>query len=181
MRVVAGIAKGKKIDTLKGNTIRPTADRVKESVFNILGAQIIDSQVLDLYSGSGALGIEALSRGAKSCIFVDNNHECAVVIKSNLERIGFNGEILKRDAVQAINGLAKNGVKIDVLFADPPYDKDLAKNLLSQLANHDILTDSSIIIIEHSQREEPVTVGRFVKIREKKYGDTIVSLYKVNK
>ncbi len=178
MRIIAGTAKGRKLKTIQGQETRPTADRVKEAIFNLLGASVIDARVLDLYSGSGALGIEALSRGAKDCVFIDNNTDCIKVVKDNLENAGFTGQVLKQEADKALQDLAAKGVKFSLVFADPPYNLDLAKNLLSQIASHDILCASALILIEHSNREEVEENQLFTKLVAKRYGDTLVSLYR---
>lgn len=170
IRVIAGTAKGKRLKTLKGQIVRPTSSKVKGAIFNILGNAIIDAEVLDLFSGSGALGIEALSRGAKSVVFVENDPRCIVVIKENLKHCGFSGDIymdIKR---------LKNG-RFAIVLADPPYGKDMARNLLSQLDSCSILKNFSLVVIEHSKRdviEEPLS---WKKIQEKRYGDTIISIY----
>lgn len=175
------MAKGRKLRTVKGQGTRPTADRVKEAVFNLLGAAVIDASVLDLYCGSGALGIEALSRGAKDCVFIDSNTACINVIKNNLQNAGFTGLVIKREAGKAMKDLAAKGLKFSLIFADPPYNLNLARNILSQIASHDILCASALIVIEHSNREEVEENQLFTKLVAKRYGDTLVSLYRRRK
>lgn len=172
MRVIAGIAKGKRLKGPKGPSVRPTLDKVKGAMFNILGERIVDARVLDLFSGSGALGIEALSRGASSCIFVDSNVR---YIKDNLKTAGFSARVIRGNVAQVIKQLAKENAQFDIVLADPPYGKGMARKILYWLEINDILTNSSIIIIEHSKRE----VVEREKVKEKRYGDTVISVFRL--
>jgi len=170
MRIIAGINKGKRLKAPRGLSIRPTLDKVKGAIFNIIGSRITDSSVLDLFSGTGALGIEALSRGASNCVFVDKKVR---YIRENLKVSGFNGRIIKSDVRSAINQLDKDGFKFDIVIADPPYKWVGVKNLLSWLKESGILAFPNLVVIEHS---------RFTKInhkcvKEKYYGDTVVSVF----
>lgn len=170
MRVIAGIAKGKRLKAPKGSSVRPTLDKVKGAIFNILGNRIIEAMVLDLFSGSGALGIEALSRGASSCVFVDTQIKC---IKDNLISTGLNGRVIRGNVERVIKQLAKENLRFDIVLADPPYGKELARNILSWLQISGILTNSGLIVVEHSKRE----LIEKEKVREKRYGDTVVSVF----
>lgn len=172
IRVIAGIAKGKRLKTLRGETVRPTSDKVRGAVFNILGDAIIDAGVLDLFSGTGALGIEALSRGARDVAFVDNDTRC---IRENLKNCGFAGDVIKGDVYKVIHKLDKN--RFNIIFADPPYGKELARNLLSQLDSCSILKNFSLVVIEHSKRDVISEPLPWQKIKERRYGDTVISIY----
>lgn len=182
MRVIAGIAKGKKLGMPKGSSVRPTLDKVKGAIFNILGSRIVDAVVLDLFSGSGALGIEALSRGACSCVFVDTQIKC---IKDNLISVGLtqslragaglSTRVIKGNVERVIKQLAKENLRFDIVLADPPYGKKIARNILSWLEISGIVANSGLIVIEHSKRE---LIER-EKVQEKRYGDTVVSVFKL--
>lgn len=179
MRVITGSAKGRRLKAIKNTSIRPTSDKVKGAIFNILGNAIIDADILDLFSGTGALGIEALSRGARSAVFVENEFRCLKIIQDNLYLCSLSGETIKGDVYKIVERLGKNS--FNIVFADPPYGKDLARNLLSHLDKFSILKNFAFIIIEHSKKdilEEPV---QFSKIKENRYGDTVVSIYKYTK
>ena len=147
MRIISGIAKGTKLYTLAGLSTRPTLDRVKESLFSILQNKLIDAVVLDLFSGSGALGLESLSRGAKKAILCDNNPEAIKIIKKNVEKCHFEElvEIKRQDYKKC---LAEINEKVDIIFIDPPYSKDIAVNAVKIIANNEIIKEDSIIILE---------------------------------
>ena len=154
MRIIAGQFKGRKIDFPEH--IRPTQDKVREAIFNTLGQDFKGRIVLDLFAGSGAMGLEALSRGAKNVVFVDIERKCNLLIKSNLEDFG---ELLKRtqvveiyrqDGFHAVTIAAKRKRRFDVVFADPPYHKGLAKKLLKTPDLDDIVAPYSFLVVEHA-------------------------------
>lgn len=176
IRVVAGSSKGRKLRTLKGISLRPTSGKVRGAIFNILGDAVINSSVLDLFSGSGALGIEALSRGAGNVTFVDNDTR---FIKENLKNCGFSGNVIMGDTYKAIKRLEKNS--FNLVFADPPYRRNLARNLLQELYRNSILKNFSFVVIEHSKNDVISGTKDWEKVQEKKYGDTIVSIYRLCK
>lgn len=149
MRVISGIAKGIRLDSLEGNNTRPTLDRVKEALFNILQNDIRDADVLDLFSGSGALAIEALSRGAKSCVLCDKSNEAIQVIKKNLQktRLEENTRIIKDDYMKALQKLEQE-YKFDLIFIDPPYRDNIAVNAIQTILEFDLLSKNGIIILE---------------------------------
>lgn len=180
MRIISGLAKGKRLKTLKGMAVRPTSDKVRGAIFNILGMRhLVNANVLDLFSGTGALGIEALSRGASGAVFVEKDLRCVRIIRENLEKCGLSGKIIKGDVYKAINRLEKNN--FNIVFADPPYGKKLAKNLLQQLHENSILKNFSFVVIEHSKRDVVEEIPVFHKTQEKRYGDTIISIYRYEK
>ena len=152
MRVISGSARHLKLKTLDGVDVRPTTDRIKETLFNIIQNDIYDCMFLDLFSGSGAIGIEALSRGAKKCFFVENNPKAFKVIEENLEftKLTENAEIIPRSVKSAINELEYNDEHFDIVFMDPPYDKSYEKNVLEQLKKSVIINNDTIIIVEAS-------------------------------
>ncbi|MBL7157336.1 MAG: 16S rRNA (guanine(966)-N(2))-methyltransferase RsmD [Candidatus Omnitrophica bacterium] len=182
MRIIGGEYRHRAIKMPKGVEVRPTQDRVREAVFNIIRERVPESRVLDLYAGSGAFGIEALSRGASLSIFVDNNTKCIAAIKSNLSVIGDKAkctQLLKKDGVKAIEAFKESGVKFDIIFLDPPYYRDLAKNSLLKIDACDILAQHSFVIAEHFVRDViPDTIGKLQLFKRKRYGDTVLSFYR---
>lgn len=180
LRVIAGSAKGHKLKTINGTATRPTTDRVKESVFNIISGFIAGARVLDLYSGTGSLGIEALSRGADFSIFIDKSRECILTIRENLfnTKLSEKSSIMPMDVFVALNKLFKENRKFDIIFLDPPYNKNLVVETLKCLAESDIIEQGGMIIAEHDFKDEvPQEVGGLKRFRHQKYGDTIVSFY----
>jgi 16S rRNA (guanine966-N2)-methyltransferase len=163
MRVVAGTAKGRKLVTPPGTDTRPTSDRVREAIFNALGSlDVVEgSRVLDLFAGSGALGIEALSRGAASAVFVDSNPKAIAAIEANLEATGLTGRVIRADAHRFDDG------PYELALLDPPYatTDDEWKHLLSHL-------DAAVVVVE-SDREIDLT-SRWQLLRTKRYGSTVV-------
>ena len=197
MRIIAGKFKSRLVYSPKGVELRPTSDRVKESLFGILGAFIIDKAVLDLYSGTGNLGLETLSRGAASCVFVDSNVRCVAAIKQNLKELGINEgvEVVLKDSFKYIKDAAEKGAKFDIIFLDPPYYKDMIKKSLILLDYYNIITNHSVVIAEHHKRDElPAQEELTLKgrpsyqlrkglknlrlYRQEKYGGTFLSFYK---
>jgi 16S rRNA (guanine966-N2)-methyltransferase len=180
MKIIAGEYKGRIIEMPDG--IRPTSDKVRESLFEILKNRIEGTSFLDLYSGSGAIGIEALSRGAKNVVFVDNNRNCMSVLKANLAKLGVSEGlygIYIKDSIDGIKTLQGSGSCFDAVFLDPPYYKDLAKNTLIGLAGCDILTPNALVIAEVFKKESlPEQLGVFRKIRSCKYGDTLLEFFR---
>ena len=183
MRIIGGEYRGRILKMPKAVNIRPTQDRVREAVFNIIRASVPGSDVLDLYAASGAFGIEALSRGAHSSIFVDNNSTCVKTIKVNLSTLGDKcpfSQVLKLDAIMAISRFRKENRKFDIIFLDPPYYKGLAKNSLIKIDACDILALHGFVVAEHFIRDSmPEEAGNLVLFKQKKYGDTVITLYRV--
>ena len=148
MRVIAGTARSLKLTAPKGMEVRPTTDRIKETLFNILSPDIYGAVFLDLFCGSGAIGIEALSRGANKCVFVDASDTSLACTKANLEhtKLADRAVVLRREAASAVVKLA--GDRFDIVFMDPPYGKQLEKQVLEHMARYDILSDNGIVIVE---------------------------------
>lgn len=183
MRIIAGEYKGRRLDSLEGMDIRPTSDKVRESLFNILGNAVIDSVFLDLFGGTGGVGIEALSRGAKHVVFVDASSKSIKVLKGNLERLNINKnvEVYNTDYTTAISKLHKYGKEFDIIFIDPPYRVGIAEAALKEIDKHPIIKQSGLIIVEHDSRDEmPERLGRLYKHRTKKYGNTTLSFYSIS-
>ena len=178
MRVIAGKFKGRKLEVPK-TTLRPTLDRTKETLFNLLQTEVPEARVLDIFSGSGSLGIEALSRGAESCVFVEINKDAAKVIKANCEKCGClpQSSVLNLSYDSAIGSLKQ---KFDIVFADPPYHEGLYYGILKRLEKSDILSDDAIVVLEHdTENELPDSVGNLSKYRVKSMGKCSFSFYQV--
>ena len=152
MRIISGKARGTKLYTLEGENTRPTLDRVKESLFSIIQNELIDSVVLDLFSGSGALALESLSRGAKKAFLCDNNIKAIEIIKNNIEKCHFEDstKIIFKDYKKCIEQIEE---KVDIIFIDPPYKKDIAIDAINCLLENDILNSNSLIILETDEEE----------------------------
>ncbi len=176
MRVISGIAKGVRLESLKGHEYRPTSDKVKEALFNILSPYIEGAVFLDLYSGTGGIGIEALSRGAAFCVFVERSRAASMTIKRNLEKSSLveRGKVLPLPVTAALGQL--DGQKFDFIFLDPPYEKDILSNILEEISISalKLLTSSGIIIVEASKREKFHLKENLEIYREERYGDTIL-------
>lgn len=154
MRVISGTAKGTILYTLEGNNTRPTLDRVKEALFNMLQIDINDSEVLDLFSGSGALAIEAISRGAKKAVVCDKSKEAIKIIEKNLEKTHLKDKaiIINEDYIKALNFL-KGKLQFDFIFLDPPYAGDMIKKAIEEIISLDLLKNDGKIIIETDEEE----------------------------
>jgi len=178
MRIISGTSKGRRLATPKSQAIRPTSDRVKESIFNILGAEVEGKVILDLFAGTGNLGIEALSRGAKRVLFVEKGRQALKLIQRNLSLFGMRerSEIFPRDVSRAIGILNQRGESFDLILMDPPYEKGLIQKTLLKLHSHRIYHEDSILVIEHDRREPiPERVEGWALIRQRSIGDTVIS------
>ena len=173
MRVIAGTAKRLQLKTVKGMDTRPTTDRIKETIFNILQNDIIDCSFLDLFSGSGAIGIEALSRGANNVVFVENSKEAVVCIKENLRftKLADSGIVMESSVLTAISMLESENRQFDIVFMDPPYNNNIEKEVLDRLKSSDIIHKDTIIVVEAALDTDFSYVSSmgYKIIREKKY------------
>jgi 16S rRNA (guanine966-N2)-methyltransferase len=178
MRIISGTSKGKKLRPLRGQGIRPTSDRVKESIFNILGEEVDGKHVLDLFAGTGNLGIEALSRGATRSVFVEKEKLAIDLIKKNLSHCGFDDRvhIMTGEVERAIRLLHRKGEVFDLIFMDPPYRRGLVQKTLGILQAQPLHHEDSIIVIEHDRREPlSESMEEWVLLRKRPFGDTVVS------
>lgn len=177
MRVITGIARGRKLKELPGLETRPTTDKVKESVFNIVQFDIEGRQVLDLFAGTGQMGIEALSRGAAFCTFVDLRKEAAAVVRENLAhtKLAENAKVIQGDYMAFLTGCRE---KFDLVFLDPPYNKGMLEKALETIAKIDIMTENGIIVCESAAEAVlPELEGPYEKGREYRYGKIKLTLY----
>lgn len=177
MKIIQGKHKGTILKGFEIDGTRPTMDRVKESLFAMIQNNIADSTVLDLFAGSGNLGIEALSMGAKECYFVDKNSIACKTIKENLDKVREFGTILKSDYNDALNSF-KN--KFDIIFLDPPYNTDYINKSLELISKNNLLADSGIVICESNDINRISYDNYFTSFKERKYGKKIVVILKKN-
>lgn len=175
MRIVAGLRKGHRIAAPKGTATRPTGDRVREAVFSIVGS-VQGASVLDLYAGSGSMGLEALSRGAASCVFVERDREAARVIQANLEKLRLTGATVVTGNVAAtLRSERERGRRYDLVLVDPPYDAwDAHGPLLAELVPP-VLADSALVVVETADRVEPELPLDLVTTR--RYGSARITVF----
>lgn len=176
MRVIAGKCKGHRLTAPKGSLVRPALDQVKEAIFNIL-FDVSDKAVLDLFAGSGSIGIEALSRGAAHATFVEHNTAAHRSIIDNLRKCGLedSATVYRIDVARAIRRLDKCDERFDLIFVDPPYLKDLVNPTLVQLGASKLVHDGSIVIIEHHPKEPIAKIPGMTLTETRKYGQTLIS------
>ena len=177
MRVIAGKAKGHKLKTLQGLQTRPTTDRIKETLFNIISFDLVQCDFLDLFAGRGAIGIEALSRGAKQCVFVEKQKEACHMIQQNLKhtKLEQNAVLLQKDVSEAISFLQREKKAFDIIFLDPPYQGDLAETVLQEIAKARLLKKNGYIIWERSAKRDALSIEGFTVIKEKMYKTTAMT------
>ncbi len=189
VRIISGVSKGIRLK-VPGftNKVRPTSDRVKEALFSILADKVLGAKVLDLFCGIGNLGLEAISRGAKECCFIEKNNVCIQALKQNIEKLKVDGKtkIIKGDVFKSVPRLSFNSTGFDLVFADPPYDFvesifQKPTNLLKKLHEYSIFSDSATFVLEHKSvfnLPEQILDGYFVK--QKKYGSTTLTIIEVS-
>lgn len=180
MRIITGSAKGTKLKTPKGLSTRPTSDRVKESLFNILGFNLSGIQVLDLFAGTGNLGLEALSRGASNAFFVDYDIHSVNLIKENamLTKLSDRVVVHRAEVLKALDLLALRQETFDLIFCDPPYNTGLANKTFDRLDHLPLLKREGMLVIEHSRHEPLIELGESLKcIRIQRYGETMLSFF----
>jgi 16S rRNA (guanine(966)-N(2))-methyltransferase RsmD/pantetheine-phosphate adenylyltransferase len=179
MRVIAGKHKGRGLITVSGSTVRPTTDRVKEAVFNLIRNKTDGAVVLDLFAGSGALGIEAISRSATSAVFCDHSRDAITCIKNNLAKLHENAEVIHKDYRAAISELAHRGFIFDIIFIDPPYDANLESDVLALIADKEILNADGIIVLERRRGDPQYKLPQaFAETVTRDYGASTISIVK---
>ena len=180
MRVIAGECKGRPLKSVPGLSTRPTADKVKEALFNMVGPYFEGGFGLDLYAGSGALGIEALSRGLDKVVFVDRDYRAVQTIKENVERCGYSqkAETFCNDAKLALKALKKRGMRFSLIMLDPPYQKQRLVSEIDAIQRDQLLMDEGYIVVEHTNQVAlPTRIGRVIKKKEGAYGKTMISIF----
>lgn len=178
LRIIAGSARGRRFEAPEGRNTRPTLDRVKEAMFGMIQFDIENTQVLDLFSGSGSLGLEALSRGGAHCVFCDNDKKSIQIIKRNVQSLGFDSrsDVLFADAFALLPMLAAEKRRFSLVLLDPPYESDFYSRAVSELVRLELLEDGCIILTEHSFKRPPkfdcpqISCGK-----THKYGDAAVT------
>ncbi len=179
MRITGGTGKGRRLRVPGGSRVRPTSDKVKQALFNILGARVRDAWFLDLFAGTGGIGIEAISRGASQVWFVDDSRESLQVTRQNLDQAGF-GDKAKVVASRAESFLRKTQEQFDIIFLDPPYSLE-QQPLLELVSESGVLRQDSIVVFEHFKKQQsPRAAGRLDLEREAVYGDTVLAFYWMN-
>ncbi len=177
MRIIAGEYKGRRLASPIDDRVRPTTDKVKEAIFSILTNEIYGANVLDLFAGSGNLGLEALSRGAEHCWFCDSSRDSIKLIRGNISycKADEKSTVLAGDFRKV---LARITDQMDIILLDPPYGKGMLSECFDLIEEYDILAENGLILAEHRKEEElPEEFGRFTKIKERKYGKVVVSIY----
>jgi 16S rRNA (guanine966-N2)-methyltransferase len=180
MRVVSGICKSRSLKAVPGTSTRPTTDKVKEAIFNMVGPYFEEGIALDLFAGSGGLGIEALSRGMDKCIFVDRDMKAIQTIRSNLDvcDLSERAEVYRNDAERALKAVLKRELIFDLIFLDPPYGQQKLKALIRMIDNHHLLHKNSLLVAEHGTEEEmPDIIGELICQKREVYGITAVTIY----
>lgn len=179
MKVISGSLKGRNIEGFNILGTRPTMDRVKESVFGMIQNHIRESIVLDLFSGSGNYGIEAISNDARKVFFNDYNKKCIKVIKDNLERFNVlnKGVITNLDYQKALDMYFKEGITFDLIFLDPPYKENIIDNILNYVSNNNLLNEKGIVVCELTSNNLSENYNDLVLIKERKYGEKYVFIY----
>ncbi|NPU84598.1 MAG: 16S rRNA (guanine(966)-N(2))-methyltransferase RsmD [Syntrophaceae bacterium] len=182
MRVIGGISRGKRLFVPKGSRARPTSDRIREALFNIL-QDVRGFAFLDLYAGSGAVGIEALSRGAARAVFVEQDPRMAECLRRNVRDCGYDGaaEILETDASDGVRRLSRRGERFHLVFADPPYAGNRVGEILKETAEWPLLDGEGLLVIQHSAREELTEPAAEIWrcSDRRRYGDTMISFYEL--
>jgi 16S rRNA (guanine966-N2)-methyltransferase len=179
LRIISGDLKGRKLRSVSGTKTRPTANRTREAIFNILASRIPGSRVLDLFAGTGAFGIEALSRKAESAVFIDSDIDAISVLQANIKRLSLERrtKILRWDLTKSLNCLQSLDVAFDLVFADPPYNKNMIETSLRNLHRSQSLAAGSHIVLEHSHREAVSTDQLPFRVADRRrYGKTLVTI-----
>jgi 16S rRNA (guanine966-N2)-methyltransferase len=181
MRVIGGKARGQRLKVPKGQAVRPTSDRVKEALFNILSHDLSGIKILDLFAGTGNVSIEAISRGAAEAILIDSSDKSGKVIRENLSRVGFTdrASVWIVPVSRALRSLARQGESFDMIFLDPPYQRNWVNACLAAIARGNLLRESGTVVVEHSAREQPKAEYRSLILKDQRnYGDTWLSFFK---
>ncbi len=178
MRIITGSARGSRLKTPKGLDTRPTADRVKESVFSILGSRVVDARVLDLFAGTGNLGLESLSRGAKQAVFVDIDTAGVIRYNATQTQLADQSEVYRTDVYKALEKLIQAGKQFELIFCDPPYNNGHSTKVLGKLDHSSLLVAKGVIILEHSRHESiEIELDSLEIVRTERYGETNITFF----
>ena len=175
MRIISGKARGRKLSSKKNSNARPTLDRVKEAVFNMIAPYIHDSNILDLFAGFGGLGLEAISQGAQKATLVEKNYKNAKIIKENIEICNFDDKTIL-EINDVFSFITNTKEKYDIIFMDPPYNKGYEEKTLLLIYENDLIKKNGLIIVEHSKRDNINNIEDLKIIKEKEYGDTAITV-----
>jgi len=185
MRIIAGKFRSRPLKSLKGMALRPTSDKLRETLFNVLGTMVTDSCFLDLFAGTGAVGIEALSRGAREAIFVEKHAPATALIKKNLESLEIRkgARVFTSDALQALKRVVEEtaaSARVNILFLDPPYaEKEQYVSVLAFLGSANLLAENAVVIAEHQRSLDlPETFGKLERVRVLRQGDAALSFFR---
>ena len=181
MRIIGGHARGRTLVAPSGDKTRPTQDYVRESLFNILRGALEDARVLDLFAGTGALSLEALSRGASEAALVDTDRAACEAIRANIERVGVADrcQLIRRDYRQAIDALCAAGRQFDLVFIDPPYRMENTGEMCAALYENGLLSPDCVLAVEHRRGKAPQLDARFEAYDLRKYGDTEITFVRL--
>lgn len=178
MRIITGAYRGRRLETPRDFSVRPTSDKVKEAIFSMISQDIDEAMVLDLFAGTGSLGLEALSRGAKHCYFIDNERESVRMLKSNINHCKADNEstVFVGDFKYAMSRIKE---PIDIAFLDPPYEGNILEEALLKVSQEGFMAPEGLVITEHGPKNSmPDNIGSLEKIKEKKYGQVHVTIYR---
>ena len=181
MRIIGGQARGRTLVAPSGDKTRPTQDYVRESLFNILRGRVEEARVLDLFAGTGALSLEAISRGAAQAALVDTDRAACEAIRANIERVGAGDccELIRRDYRQAMDVLSAAGRQFDLVFIDPPYRMENTGEMVAALYDRGLLSEGCLLVVEHRRGKAPQLDARFEAYDLRKYGDTEISFVRL--
>ena len=182
MKVISGLLKGRNIEGYNIDGTRPTMDRVKESLFGMIQNHLKNSIFLDLFAGSGQIGIEAISNGASLCYFIDNNKEVINILNKNINNLNIKkqSKVILSDWKKSLNEFSNQNIKFDLIFVDPPYDYDVYEKILEKVSSLNLLNENGIIILEHANLKLKETYNNLNLYKTKKYGSKSVNIYKNN-
>lgn len=180
MRVISGKFRGRKLKGPSANDMRPTGDRLKEALFNILGTDVCDAVLLDVFAGAGAIGIEALSRGAREVVFIESSAEGSRLIRQNLELCGIGTacRVMQQNAFAAMRSLGRNDFKANIVFLDPPYEWQPYRDLLEIVFKYNLAAEHSRVVVEHHRKAVlPESGAGYQRVRIVRQGDHCLSFY----
>ena len=181
MRITAGEHRGRRLLSPKGSRTRPTSDLLRQAIFNVVGPRVAGARVLDLFAGTGALGLEALSRGAADATFVEHDRAALTSLRANLVGLGLStrARIVARDTSAALAGLARAGERFDCVFLDPPYAGDFARQCVETLAPGEILSENAVLLVQAFHKTDlPDRTGTLSRAWHRRYGETRLTLYR---